>query len=127
MRRRNEGARIRRPGCSDSTASRPKPGSTARPRFVDLLSGTPINLSDLAPHLGAPYGSRMFDTLGDKLDLVFKRLRGHGRVTERHMTEALREIRMALLEADVALPVVHAFVERVREQALGEEVLRRLT
>ena len=69
----------------------------------------------------------MFDTLGDKLDLVFKRLRGHGRVTERHMTEALREIRMALLEADVALPVVHAFVERVREQALGQEVLRSLT
>ena len=69
----------------------------------------------------------MFDTLGDKLDLVFKRLRGHGRITERHMSEALREIRMALLEADVALPVVQAFVERVREQALGQEVLRSLT
>src|SRR5437773_1959700 len=48
----------------------------------------------------------VFDTLGDKLDLVFKRLRGQGRITERHMTEALREIRMALLEADVALPAV---------------------
>ncbi len=69
----------------------------------------------------------MFDSLGDKLDLVFKRLRGHGRITERHMTEAVREIRMALLEADVALPVVQAFVERIREQALGQEVLRSLT
>jgi len=48
----------------------------------------------------------MFDALGDKLEQVFKRLRGHGKITERHMTEALREVRMALLEADVALPVV---------------------
>src|SRR6185369_11529826 len=75
----------------------------------------------------APVGSAMFDTLGDKLDLVFKRLRGHGRITERHMTEAVREIRMALLEADVALPVVQDFVERIREQALGQEALRSLT
>jgi signal recognition particle subunit SRP54 len=69
----------------------------------------------------------MFDTLGDKLELVFKKLRGQGRITERHMTEAVREIRLALLEADVALPVVQAFCERVREQALGQEVLRSLT
>jgi signal recognition particle subunit SRP54 len=69
----------------------------------------------------------MFDTLGDKLDLVFKRLRGQGRITERHMTEALREIRMALLEADVALPVVQTFVDSIREQVLGQEVLRSLT
>ena len=69
----------------------------------------------------------MFDTLGDKLEQVFKRLRGHGKITERHMTEALREIRMALLEADVALPVVQTFIESVRAQALGQEVLRSLT
>ncbi|HEY2389215.1 MAG TPA: signal recognition particle protein [Candidatus Binatia bacterium] len=69
----------------------------------------------------------MFDTLGDKLELVFKKLRGQGRITERHMTEAIREIRLALLEADVALPVVQAFCERVREQAVGQEVLRSLT
>src|SRR5689334_16473845 len=69
----------------------------------------------------------MFDTLGDKLELVFKKLRGQGRITERHMTEAIREIRLALLEADVALPVVQAFCERVRQQALGQEVLRSLT
>jgi len=69
----------------------------------------------------------MFDTLGDKLELVFKRLRGHGKITERHMDEALREIRMALLEADVALPVVQSFTESIREQALGQEVLQSLT
>ncbi len=69
----------------------------------------------------------MFDALGDKLELVFKRLRGHGKITERHMTEALREVRMALLEADVALPVVQKFTESIREQALGQEVLRSLT
>jgi signal recognition particle subunit SRP54 len=69
----------------------------------------------------------MFDALGDKLEQVFKRLRGHGRITERHMMEALREVRMALLEADVALPVVQRFVEAIREQALGQEVLRSLT
>jgi len=69
----------------------------------------------------------MFDTLGDKLELVFKKLRGQGRITERHMTEAIREIRLALLEADVALPVVQSFCERVRQQAMGQEVLRSLT
>jgi signal recognition particle subunit SRP54 len=69
----------------------------------------------------------MFDTLGDKLELVFKKLRGQGRITERYMTEAIREIRLALLEADVALPVVQTFCERVRQQAMGQEVLRSLT
>jgi signal recognition particle subunit SRP54 len=69
----------------------------------------------------------MFDALGDKLEQVFKRLRGHGRITESLMTEALREVRMALLEADVALPVVQRFIEAIREQALGQEVLRSLT
>jgi signal recognition particle subunit SRP54 len=69
----------------------------------------------------------MFDALGDKLEQVFKRLRGHGKITERHMTEALREVRMALLEADVALPVVTKFVDSIREQALGQEVLASLT
>jgi hypothetical protein len=71
--------------------------------------------------------SLMFDALGDKLEQVFKRLRGHGKITERHMTEALREVRMALLEADVALPVVTQFTEAIREQSLGQEVLRSLT
>jgi signal recognition particle subunit SRP54 len=81
--------------------------------------------------LALPVGSRLFalsfDALGDKLEQVFKRLRGHGKITERHMTEALREVRMALLEADVALPVVTKFIDDIRDQALGQEVLQSLT
>ncbi len=69
----------------------------------------------------------MFDTLSDKLELVFKRLRGQGKITERHMNEALREIRLALLEADVALPVVQSFTASIRERVLGQDVLQSLT
>ena len=69
----------------------------------------------------------MFDTLSDKLDAVFKKLRGHGRLTEQHIKETLREIRLVLLEADVNFRVVKDFVARVRERASGQEVLKSLT
>ncbi len=69
----------------------------------------------------------MFDTLSDRLEGVFKKLRGQGRITERNIDEALREVRLALLEADVNIRVVRDFVEHVRSKALGEEVLRSLT
>ena len=69
----------------------------------------------------------MFDTLSDRLENVFKRLRGHGRLTEAHVDEALREVRLALLEADVHLEVVRDFLSRVRERAIGEEVRKALT
>ncbi|HEY8553438.1 MAG TPA: signal recognition particle protein [Burkholderiales bacterium] len=69
----------------------------------------------------------MFDNLSQRLQATFKRLRGHGRLTEDNMRETLREIRMALLEADVAVPVVKEFVERVRTRAAGQEVLASLT
>ncbi len=69
----------------------------------------------------------MFDTLTDKLGQVFKKLRGHGRITESNITEALREVRIALLEADVHLKVVKEFLERVKEKALGQEVLTSVT
>lgn len=69
----------------------------------------------------------MFDALGDRLDDVFKQLRGRGRLTEKDVEAALREIRMALLEADVALPAVKTFLSHVREKAVGEEVLKSLT
>ena len=69
----------------------------------------------------------MFDNLSQRLQSTFKRLRGHGRLTEDNMRETLREIRMALLEADVAVPVVKEFVERVRARAAGQEVLGSLT
>src|SRR5207245_5718263 len=70
---------------------------------------------------------RMFDSLSDRLGDVFDRLRRHGALTEADVGTALREIRIALLEADVALPVVRDFVTAVREKALGQEVLRSVT
>jgi signal recognition particle subunit SRP54 len=69
----------------------------------------------------------MFDTLSDRLEGVFKRLRGQGRITESNIDEALREVRLALLEADVNIKVVRDFVDHVKRKAMGQEVLRSLT
>src|SRR5215813_4448614 len=69
----------------------------------------------------------MFESLGEKLDAVFRRLRGHGTLTEKNIEEALREVRLALLEADVNFRVVKDFIERVKSQALGQEVLASLS
>ena len=69
----------------------------------------------------------MFDTLSDRLGSVFERLRGRGALTDSDVVEALREVRVALLEADVALPVVKDFIERVRVKAVGQEVVRSVT
>ena len=69
----------------------------------------------------------MFENLGDRLQGTFKKLRGQGRLTEDNIQDAMREVRMALLEADVALPVVKTFVERVKEKAVGQDVLGSLT
>ncbi|MCW8944698.1 MAG: signal recognition particle protein [Sedimenticola sp.] len=69
----------------------------------------------------------MFDNLTDRLGGVLDKLRGQGRLTEENIKETMREIRMALLEADVALPVVRDFVDQVKAKALGEEVMRSLT
>ena len=69
----------------------------------------------------------MFDSLSERLNRTLKTLRGQGRITEANVKDTLREVRMALLEADVALPVVREFVDHVRERALGEEVLQSLT
>ena len=68
----------------------------------------------------------MFATLSDKLDLVFKKLRGQGVMTEENVKDALREVRLALLEADVNFKVVKDFVEKVRTRAVGTEVLQSL-
>ena len=69
----------------------------------------------------------MFESLTGRLSQVIKTLRGEARLTEANIQDALREVRMALLEADVALPVVRDFIARVRERALGQEVMGSLT
>src|SRR6202049_5366481 len=69
----------------------------------------------------------MLDNLTQRLGRIIKELRGEARLTDANIQEALREVRMALLEADVALPVVKEFIAAVREQALGEEVSASLT
>ncbi len=69
----------------------------------------------------------MFDNLTERLNDSLKKIRGQGRLTESNIQDTLREVRMALLEADVALPVVKDFIEQVKERALGNEVEKSLT
>ena len=69
----------------------------------------------------------MFDSLSDRLGGVFDRLRGRGALTEADVRTAMREVRVALLEADVALPVARKFVDDVTEKAIGQDVLRSVT
>jgi signal recognition particle subunit SRP54 len=69
----------------------------------------------------------MASALSDKLSRLVKEIRGQARITESNVTDMLREVRMALLEADVALPVVRDFINRVKEKALGQEVLGSLS
>lgn len=69
----------------------------------------------------------MFDNLTDRLSRTLRNISGRGRLTEENIKETLREVRMALLEADVALPVVREFINRVKEKAVGHEVNKSLT
>ncbi len=69
----------------------------------------------------------MFDSLSEKLDATLKRLKGHGKLTEKNITDGLREVRMALLEADVHFKVVKGFIAEIKERAMGQEVLNSLT
>ena len=69
----------------------------------------------------------MFDTLSDRLGSVFDRLKGRGALTEADVRAAMREVRVALLEADVALPVVRSFVDSITDKAVGQNVLRSVT
>ncbi len=69
----------------------------------------------------------MFENLTTKLDGIFKRLRGHGKLTEDNIQEALKEVRIALLEADVNFKVVKDFVQSVQTRAIGQEVMSSLT
>src|SRR5438105_8763790 len=69
----------------------------------------------------------MFSQLGDKLQEIFKDLRGHGKISEANVDAALRQVRLALLEADVDFEVAKKFIARIRDKALGEAVLRSIT
>ena len=69
----------------------------------------------------------MFDNLSDRLQAVFKKLKGHGKLTEKNVQEGLREVRMALLEADVHYKVVKQLIADIKERALGQEVMASLT
>ena len=69
----------------------------------------------------------MFENLSDKLDAAFRKLKGHGKLSEKNIEEGLKEVRMALLEADVHYRVAKNFIANVRERALGREVLKSLT
>ena len=69
----------------------------------------------------------MFDNLSDRLNAVFKKLKGHGKLTEKNVEEGLKEVRMALLEADVHYKVVKKFIADIKERALGQEVMASLT
>ncbi len=69
----------------------------------------------------------MFESLTDKLELTFKNLRGQGKISEKNIDDALRDVRLALLEADVHFMVVKSFLEAVKEKSLGQEVLKSLS
>jgi signal recognition particle subunit SRP54 len=69
----------------------------------------------------------MFESLTDKLELTFKRLRGQGKISESNIDDALRDVRLALLEADVHVQVVRSFLEAVKSKSMGQDVLRSLT
>jgi signal recognition particle subunit SRP54 len=69
----------------------------------------------------------MFENLSTKLDTIFKKLRGHGKLTEQNIQEALKEVRIALLEADVNFKVVKDFIQSIQERAIGHEVVTSLT
>src|SRR5262245_5153081 len=70
---------------------------------------------------------RMFDMLSERLGKAVDALRGRGRLTEENVADTLRQVRMALLEADVAVPVVKAFTDAARARAIGTEVMKSLT
>ena len=69
----------------------------------------------------------MFDSLSERLGSTFQKLRGLGRITEDNIKDTLRDVRMALLEADVALPVLRELIDKVKKRAIGQDVLRSLT
>src|SRR5205085_11133794 len=100
--------------------------------------GDQVMVPGIEPHAGnaghvvQPTGGRypgtaMFDALSDRFETIFKRMRGRGRLGEKEVDEVLREVRVALLEADVNFKVVRAMVDRIREQCLGADLSASLS
>ena len=69
----------------------------------------------------------MFDNLSDRLSGVFDKLKGRGALKEQDVRDAMREVRIALLEADVALPIAKKFIEDVKKESIGKEIIRSIT
>ncbi|MCA8888194.1 MAG: signal recognition particle receptor subunit alpha, partial [Parvularculaceae bacterium] len=69
----------------------------------------------------------MFESLSDRLGSIFEKLKGRGALEEKDVDAALREVRIALLEADVALPVAKSFIKKVKDAAVGAEITRSVT
>ena len=102
------------------------------PRRGSVKRQTPVLAIVAVFHRGrisfVPFiGGHVFEALGERIQGVFKELKGEGHLTEYHLDSALREIRLSLLEADVALPVVRDFTARVREKAVGAKVMQQLS
>src|SRR5438067_2317708 len=91
------------------------------------MNTDPVYLTDRVVFATRRVPFRMLETLTERLSRVVKTLRGEARLTDANIQDALREVRLALLEADVALPVVRKFVADLREKAIGAEVVASLT
>jgi signal recognition particle subunit SRP54 len=116
---------------TDSIAtSVPEENAITTMRPISRIRSSRVGASFKAVVLGwgpCPYNALMFDSLTQRLTGTLNSLRGRGRITEENVSDILREVRVALLEADVALPVIKRFVDSVKTQALGAEVAASLT
>ena len=121
---------VRRGGLPDDIANTVRVlrrrGGRLRHRPGHLRRRRPRPARRRGPVTAGPYPGLVFDTLSDRLSAVFTNLRGKGRLSEADIDATAREIRIALLEADVALPVVRQFIAAIKERARGEEVSKAL-
>src|SRR5690606_19175989 len=118
------GAKRRSPGASQiAWALRSASGPATRSRSACARRCRAVEMGE---GMGPTYPCRVFNSLSDRLAHTFKNLKRKGTVTESDLNATIRDIRMALLDADVALPVVKQFTGRIRERALGTEVSKAL-
>src|SRR5258708_1020275 len=106
-----------------SAHSRAIDGASFKTAFLDPDRSCRTRIARCSSRAGNP----MFDNLTARLSRTIENLRGRGRITEDNIGESMREVRVALLEADVALPVIKTFIESVKAKALGAEVASSLT